>query len=150
MANAKLDALPDELRNRCKELANNENWKGRLWVFATAHDAGGIYYVVGGYYERLAPAPSESRYYLDTSGAVFQMIGDQCRGYGGGREVFDARYFEETPQAILQRLAADLAVRLERALGGASALRTELRNQRVEQTTLPPELHEAFSLYFSN
>lgn len=148
LASAKLDALPDDVRNKCSELADNENWKGRLWVYATAHDAGGTYYVVGGYYERPKREPSESRYYLDTSGAVFQIVGNQCTGYGGGREVFDARYFEETPQPLLQRLADDLASRLARAFGGPDRLRDELRNQRIDPDTLPAELHEAFKGFF--
>lgn len=146
-AKLQLTPLQDEIRNRCAALADNERWKGRLWVYASTNDAAGTYYVVGGYYERPNPAPGQARYQLDTTGAVFQIIGETCVGYGGAREVFEARYFEETPQAVLQKLAIDLAARLARALGGSEQLRTELRNQRIDSEQLSPELLEAFRTY---
>lgn len=142
-----LNPLQDEIRNKCAALADNERWRGHLWVFATTKDAAGTYYVVGGYYERPNPEPGQPRYHLDTTGAVFQMIGDTCIGYGGAKEVFDVRHFEETPQAILQSLAADLATQLARALGGSDRLRTELRNQRIDAEQLSPELQGAFKSY---
>lgn len=148
LAGLKLDALPDDVRNMCAELADNENWKGRLWVYATAKDTSGAFYVVGGYYERPNPEPSQSRYYLDTSGAVFKIAATRCTGFGGAREVFDARYFEETPQPIIRQLADDLAVRLVRAFGGPDRLRKELRNQRIDPDSLPAELQEAFKPFF--
>jgi len=147
IAQLRLDTLPDEIRNKCEALADNERWKGRLWVYATAKDAAGTYYVVGGYYERPHPKPDQARYYLDTSGAIFQILGETCIGYGGAKEVFDARYFEEIPQPILQKLASDLAVQLARGLGGANRLKVELRNQHIDFNQLAPELQEAFKTY---
>jgi hypothetical protein len=146
-ATLRLEALQDQIRNKCAALADNERWKGRLWVYATTRDAGGTYYVVGGFYERPHAEPGQPRYQLDTTGAIFQIVGDTCIGYGGAKEVFDARYFEETPQAILQKLAVDLAAQLARALGGAERLKTELRNQRIDSEHLSPELSEAFKAY---
>jgi hypothetical protein len=143
----RLNALQEEIRNKCAALADNERWKGRLWVYATTRDAAGTYYVVGGYYERPHPGSGQPRYQLDTTGAIFQIVGDTCIGYGGAKEVFDARYFEETPQAILQQLANDLATQLERALGGSERLKTELRNQHIDSEQLSPELSEAFKAY---
>ncbi|RYG99656.1 MAG: hypothetical protein EON58_03180 [Alphaproteobacteria bacterium] len=149
-AKLRLNVLTDEIRNKCAPLADNEKWRGRLWVYATTKDAGGTYYVVGGYYERLNPEPGQPRYQLDTTGAVFQIVGDTCIGYGGAKEVFDAQYFEETPQAILRKLAADLAAQLARGLGGSERLRTELRNQRIDLEQLSPELQEALKTYFES
>lgn len=146
----RLNVLRDEVRNKCAALADDEKWKGRLWVYAAAKDAGGTYYVVGGYYERLNPEPGQPRYQLDTTGAVFQILGETCIGYGAAKEVFDARFFEETPQAILQKLAIDLAAQLARALGGSDRLRSELRNQRIDVNELSPELLEAFKIYFES
>ncbi len=143
----RLSALQNEIKNKCTALADNERWKGHLWVYASTKDAAGTYYVVGGYYERSHPQPGQSRYQLDTTGAVFQIAGETCIGYGGAKEVFDARYFEETPQPILQKLAIDLAARLARALGSPDRLRTELRNQRIAPDQLSPELLEAFKIY---
>lgn len=149
VAKLRLNPLSDEIRNKCDALADNERWKGRLWVYATAKDAAGTYYVVGGYYERPHSEPGQPRYYLDTTGAIFQIVGDTCIGYGGAKEVFDARYFEETPQLILQQLAIDLAAQLARALGGANQLAAELRNQHIDFEQLSPELREAFKTHFN-
>lgn len=149
-AKLRLNVLADEIRNKCAPLADTEKWRGRLWVYATTKDAGGMYYVVGGYYERLNPEPGQPQYHLDTTGAVFQIVGETCIAYGGAKEVFDARYFEETPQAILQKLASDLAAQLARALGGSERLRTELRNQRIEFDQISPELQEAFRTYLES
>jgi len=149
IAKLRLNALSDEIGNKCEALADNEKWKGRLWVYATAKDAAGTYYVVGGYYERPYPKQDQARYYLDTSGAIFQILGETCIGYGAAKEVFDARYFEEIPQPILQKLASDLAVQLARGLGGADRLIVELRNQHIDFNQLSPELQKAFKTHFS-
>lgn len=149
-AKLQLKALQSEIRNKCTALADNERWKGHLWVYASTKDAGGTYYVVGGYYERPDPEPGRPRYHVDTTGAVFQIVGETCIGYGGAKEVFDARYFEETPQSTLQKLAADLAAQLARVLGGPEKLRAEIKNQRIDFDALSPELQEAFGRYFES
>ncbi len=149
LAEAKLDPLPDDIRSTCNELADNENWRGHLWIYATASDMGGTYYVVGGYYERPHPDGTKSRYYIDTSGAAFKIAGTKCTAYGGGREVFDARYFEEIPQPVFVELAKDLVTRLTRALGGPGRLRTELRKRGVNAEQLPQELKDEFKTYLA-
>ncbi len=146
-ANPKLDLLPDEVRDKCSEIANNDQWTGRLWVYARAHDADATYYVVGGYFERHHPDRGESRYWLDTYGGVYRIEGAKCLGVGPAREVFDVRPFDETPQPVLKALADDLASRLARAFAGQDRLRTKMRSHRVDFGTLSPELREAFKAY---
>lgn len=148
VAKVKLDLLPDDVRNQCMEIADNENLTGRQWVYATARDAGATYYVVGGYFERRHPEQGESRYRLDTYGGVYRIDGTGCLGVGAAREVFNTPSFDETPQPILQQLAVDFAVRLVRAFGEPDRLRMKLRNQHVDPDSLSPELREAFSPYF--
>ncbi|MDP3672223.1 MAG: hypothetical protein Q8R69_21365 [Telluria sp.] len=63
--------------------------------------------------------------------------------------VFDARFFEETPQPVLQQLAAAHARTLAQLFGGPDRLRAELRNQRIDADRLSPELLEAFKPYFA-
>jgi hypothetical protein len=147
-AGIRLDALPEDVRSKCSELADDDKWAGRLWVYARADDAGATYYVVGGYFERRNPAPGEARFELDERGGVISIDGAECTAYGPARKVFDVRAFNEIPQSILQRLAADLGVRLARAFGGPDRLRAELRNQRIDPDPLPAELRQAFKSYF--
>lgn len=150
-AKGKFDPLPEDVPPKCTEYSGTEAWKvGRLWIFAAAQDAGRTYYVVGGYSERRRPKPAESRYELDQFGGVISIHGMGFKGYGQAREVFDARYFEEIPQPILQQLADDFAARLTRAVGGQGRLRRELRNQHIDLESLPVELEEAFKPFFSH
>ena len=147
VAGLKLDAMPDEVRNQCSEIADDERWTGRLWVYAIVHEADATYYVVGGYFRRRHPAPGESRYWLDTRGGVYRIAGTTCLGIGPAREVFDVRPLNETPQPILQQLAADLAARLTRAFGGPDRLRTTMQRQHIDLHRLPAELQQAFLPY---
>ena len=148
IARAKLDELPAEVLKLCPDLSNEQE-QMRLWQYAVAHDAGRTYYVVGGYYIRPDAKQAESPHYvLDTLGAVFYVQGRECKVTGPARETFDARFFEETPQPVLQALAADLAQRLARGFGGANQLATQFRRQHIESATLSPELREAFKRYF--
>lgn len=150
VANVKLDRLPENIQAMCEQIANDDKWKGYLWVFARANDASGAtYYVVSGYFKRTHPAPAEALYDLDDRGAVYTVTGNTCSGDGPAREVFEVRDFKQTPQPVLQRLSEDLVARLVRAFGGADRLRTELRNQRIDPEQLSPELQAAFKPYFT-
>lgn len=148
-AKVQFEPLPEEVSSQCKEYANTESWGSRLLVYALIHAGARTYYIVGGYRERLHPAPSESRYEVDDRGGVLSIEGAECTVYGQAREVFDARFFEETPQPILQQLAAAHARTLAQAFGGPDRLRAELRNQRIDADRLSPELLEAFKPYFA-
>lgn len=145
-ANAKLDPLPEDVRALCVQLADNEYSTARMWIFAQARDAGGAYYVVAGYSKLRHPAPGERLYEPTTRGGFMSVTGDRCVG-DPAAESFAARDFDVVPQAILQKLARDLAARLVRALGGPERLRAEIRNQRIDVDTLSPELREAFAPY---
>lgn len=148
-AKVRLDALPDDVVALCPGLSNEQE-QMRLWTYAIAHDAARTYYVVGGYYIRHDPErPELLSYVLDTLGAVFYVQGTECTLSGPARETFDARFFEETPQPILQQLAADLSSRLARAFGGPNQLATQFQNQHIDSSALSPELREAFQRYFS-
>jgi hypothetical protein len=148
VAKAGFDVLPAEVPPKCKEYAGTRQWGvGQLYVFASVQDAGQTYYVVGGYWERRTPKASESRYELDKYGGVIVVNGEHCIGLGRAREVFDARYFKEIPQPVLQQLADDLAGRLVRAYGSASQLRQAFEGQHIKQARLPAELQTAFKTY---
>jgi hypothetical protein len=148
-AKVRLDALPNEVVGLCPGLSNEQE-QMRLWTYAIARDAARTYYVVGGYYIRHNPERPESpRYVLDTLGAIFYVQGTECVLTGPARETFDARYFDETPQPILQQLAADLSLRLARAFGGPDQLATQFQNQHIDASTFSPELREAFQRYFA-
>lgn len=145
LSKASLDALPNDVLSRCPELANDQE-SMRLWVYGATVDAGRRYFVVGGYYIRLAAQPrGGANYSLDTRGVVFYVQGDKCTLIGPARETFDARFFEEIPQPVLQQLATDLAQRLTRAFGGATRLRLQFERQKLLATKLPVELQEAFA-----
>jgi hypothetical protein len=146
-AKAKLDPLPDDVRNQCFEIADNEYLTGRQWVYAMTRDAKATYYVVSGYFKRLNPDPGEPRYRLDTSGGVYRVEGAECLGVGAALDVFRVRPLDETPQLVLQQLAADFASRLARAVGGPDQLRVKLQKQRVDREGLGPELREVFEPY---
>lgn len=148
-ATVKFDPLPDHVRIKCMEYANTAKWRSHLWIYALARDGARIYYVVGGYRERLHPAPSESRFELDKLGGVISIEGANCMGYGQAREVFDVRFFQETPQHVLQQLAVDHARTLAQAFGGPDRLGAELQNQGINADRLSPELREAFKPYLA-
>ncbi|TFW34420.1 hypothetical protein [Massilia horti] len=146
-AGVKLELLPEDVRKICVQIADSENWTARKWIFARAADAASTYYVVSGYSKRRHPEPGEPLYEPDERGGMLFVTGNKCEG-DPAREVFKARDFNDTPQAILQQLAQDLAKRLSRAFGGPDRLRTEIKNQRIDFDQLSPELQEAFKPYF--
>jgi len=146
----KFDPLPADVLAKCRTMADDENERSRMWIYALARDEGRTYYVIAGYGIQLhIRSPEFHRYVLYDLGTAFVIDGDnKCFIFGEARETFDTRYFEETSQLVLTELAADAASRLSRAFGGPDRLRKELRRQHVNPNTLSPELKEAFKPYF--
>lgn len=147
IAKTKFDILPADVLALCTTI-NAANAADHLWVFAFAHDAARSYYVVGGYGVRLHPEPPDFPKFTSYDyGDVFMLEGVQCKRLGSVRELFDDGPYDDLPQAILQQLALDLALRLARGFGGPENLQTELRNQRVDFDRFTPELRIAFKSY---
>lgn len=145
IATLHFDPLPIEIRGKCATMADNENMRGVFWIYASARQGTRSYYVVGGYGIRAHPeAPDFPRYETLDLGTVFQIDADGCVVLGDALEVFEARYFAETPQPVLQQLADDLALRLRDAVGGPDKLRAVLRRQHLDPATVSPELRAAF------
>jgi hypothetical protein len=140
MASIMLEPLSEGIRAQCIQLADNENWKGRLWIYARAESELGTYFVVGGIYERANPKFSGPRFHVDSTGAVFKIKDGRCTTFGPAREVFEARYFVEVPQLTLQHLADNLISNLSDAFKGKQRLMDALRRQKVDHDNLPLEL----------
>jgi len=121
-----------------------------MWIYAQAHDDDRTYYVIGGYgIMARIQAPEFRRYMIYDRGTSFAIeANDDCMIFDEARLTFETRYFEETPQQALQKLADDLAVRYVRAFGGAARFGAELKKQRVSFDKLPPELQQALKPYF--
>jgi hypothetical protein len=143
----KLAPLPEDVRAMCEQVADDENWTGRVWIVAEAKDAATTYYILAGYFKRRHPEPGQGLHDTDSRGGFYTIRGTQCGG-DPARKVFDVRDFNETPQPILQQLAHDLASRLVKAFGSADRLRAEIKSQRLDIDQLSPELQEAFKPYF--
>lgn len=146
----KFDPLSADVLSKCRTMADNENVRSRLWIYARADDDGGTYYVVAGYgIHSHIQSPTFRRYVLYNLGTAFEINGEnECVIFGQSREMYDVQNFEETPQRVIQKLAADAASRLARAFGGPDRLRSELRRQHVNPNNLSPELKDAFKPYF--
>lgn len=142
-----LDLLPETIRSRCSQIADDERWTGQVWILAQATDATTQYYVVAGYFKRRHPGPGEGLYDTGSQGGVYMVTATTCGG-DPARETFDVRDFNQIPQPVLQQLAHDLATKLTRAFGGSDRLRAEIRNQRIDFNGLSPELQQAFAPYF--
>lgn len=152
LAGLKLAPLPDDLRATCGQLADDERYTSRMWIFGKAKDAASTYYILSGYFKRRRPEPGRRLYEVPDTGSVFTVHGSTCGG-DDARETFDVRdpNAENTgnvPIPILRELARDLAVQTVRAFGGPERLRAEIKNQRIDFDQLSPELQEAFRPYF--
>ena len=147
LANAKLDPLPDQIRAACVQMADNETWTGRQWIFGAVERDETTYYLVSGYFERQHPEPGQSRFHLPDQGGIYVVKGKDCGG-DPARDIFDVRDFEAVPQAVLEQLAQDLKSRLVHAFGGDARLRAEFKKQRIARDRLTPELSAAFKAYF--
>lgn len=131
-------------------MADNENVRSKMWVYAMAPVDGRIFYLIAGYGIRARiEAPEFRRYISYDLGSSFVIEpDDDCNILGEAREMFDFRKDEETPEVAMQKLADDLAVRYVRAFGGAARFGAELKKQRVSFDKLPPELQQALKPYF--
>lgn len=147
LPNAKLDPLPGQVRATCIQMADNDTWTGRQWIFGAVNGDETTYYLVSGYFERLHPEPGEPRFHLPEQGGVYVIKDKDCGG-DPAREVFDVRDFKAVPQAVLEQLAQDLKSRLLRAFGSDARLRAEIKKQRITRNRLTPELSKAFDAYF--
>ena len=142
------DPLPTEVQRKCPTLADDENMRGVFWIYGSARDGSRTYYLVGGYGIRSHPeAPTFPRYETFDSGIVFRIDGNDCVIFGDANEVFETRYLAETPQPMLQQLAANLALRLAQVVGGKDALAAALRRQQLNPAAVSPELRGAFAPY---
>ena len=145
-ADVKLDLLPEEVRAKCEQIADNEKSTARWWIFASTFDTATAYYVVGGYSKMRYPEPGRPLYVPSVRGGLILVTGDKC--VGDPADAYFEGPTEEVPLPILQQLSRNLAARLVRAVGGPDKLRIEIRNQRIDFDTLSPELQDAFRPYF--
>lgn len=147
LANGKLEPLPEQVRAACTQMADNEAWTGRQWIFGVVQSDEATYYLVSGYFERRHPGPGELRYHQPDQGGFYVVKGQDCGG-DPAREAFEVRDFEQIPKPVLERLARDSKARLVRAFGGESRLRAEIKKQGITSDRLTPELAIAFKPYF--
>jgi hypothetical protein len=146
-----LDKFPEDLRATCHQIADDERYTGRVWIFGRAKDAASTYYVLSGYFKRRSPS-AQRRLYELWDGSVFTVGAGKCGG-DDAIETFEVRDPNadnngNVPIPILRELAHDLAVRTVRAAGGPDRLRAEIKAQRIDFNRLSPELQEAFKPYF--
>lgn len=120
LSTTRLDRLPNQVRSKCAQMADNDTWTGRQWVFGSVKQDEVTYYLVSGYFKRQHPEPGELRYHQPDQGGIYIVKGTNCGG-DPAREVFDVRDFEQVPQPVLQQLAQDLKSRLVRAFGGEAS-----------------------------
>ena len=150
-AQVKFDRLPPQALANCETLADNEYRTGEWYVYGKTRDASGrTFYVTGGYEEWLDGRPAHRKFDTEDLGLVVYADSQSCEPGDPARDTFDQRGFDDilTP-SILKQLAVDVVRRLERAFGGPDRLRLELRNQRVDLDTLPPELRDAMKAYIT-
>ncbi|MES2298915.1 MAG: hypothetical protein V4582_17855 [Pseudomonadota bacterium] len=145
---SRFDALPSDVTDLCEK--NREHIRSRFSIFAMTRDAARTYYLVGGYEVRTHPEPPElPRYEVDDFGSVIFVEGNRCVDLGEAALAFE--YIDNDKglsQLIVEQLARDFAVRLERGFGGKDRLRTELRNHHVDFKRLTPEMQKALNPYF--
>lgn len=143
----RLDPLPEHVRRLCAQMADNDMWTARQWIFGTASSEGKTYYLVNGYFMRRHPTRNQHRYHQPDQGGVYVISGSECGG-DAARDVFNVRNFDEIPGVILEQLADDLVARLIRAYGSSERLRAQIRQQHIKPAQLTPELQRAFKPYF--
>ncbi len=147
VAAAGFDRLPETVLTLCPALAPDDNMRGVFWVYASAQQDTRTYYVIGGYGIRAQPEPPEfPRYEPLDLGTVVEIDGKECMIFGEAREVFEARYFDEIPQPLLQQLASNLAIRVMQAVGGKMRFKKMMNDQRINPTNISPEISKAFQV----
>jgi len=146
-ADGTLEPLPEPVRAACMQMADNETWTGRQWIFGAVKSGDATYYLVSGYFERRHPGPGKLRYHQPDQGGIY-VVKDQDGGGDPAREVFEVRDFEQVPQPVPEQLARDSKSRLVRAFGGERRLRAEFKKQGITSDRLTPEMAIAFKPYF--
>lgn len=147
---AQLKQLAEPVRKLCREIADTKQLTARMWIFARANDTEASYYLVGGHIQRKHPGRGESTFRLDDRGGIYRIENGGCTGIGPVREVFAVRPADEVPLPVLQRLATEMAITLQRAVGGSDALKQALARKRIDASALSPELQEAFKPYLGS
>ncbi len=153
VAGLKLAPFPEELAANCAQISDPERYTSRMWIFAKAKDAATTYYILAGYSKWRNPRPDQRPYDVPEYGIVLIMRGNTCGGDEAG-DTFgtpdpNADNNGNVPIPILRELARDLAAQTLHAIGGPEKLRTEIRSQRIDFNSLPPQLQEVFGPYFS-
>lgn len=148
VAKLKLDAVAEDVRALCEQMADNETWTGRQWTFGVVKAPTVTYYLANGYFKRLHPQRGQRQYYQPDrgGGGLYQVADGKCKG-DPARDTFEVRDPKQIPHEVLQQLANDLVARLESAAGGSARLRAEIKKQRIDLRKLSPELQEAFKPY---
>lgn len=147
VARLKLDPVPEDIRALCDQMADNDTWSGRQWIFGVAKSPTATYYLANGFYKRLHPQRGQTRYYQPDEGGVYQIADGKCSG-DPARETFAVRDPKQIPPEVLQQLAADLVARLVQAAGGEQRLRADIKKRKIDFDQLSPEMQEAFKPYF--
>ena len=148
-ARVKFDPLPGQAIANCENLGQNEEWQSVWFIYAQAQAPSGRTYYAAGGYDIAKNRPGKPQFTTGDAGLIFFTDRGSCTTLEQVRETFDARLFDdEITEEILTRLATDYAKRLERAFGGSTKLRTELRNQHIDKDALPSELLQALTPYF--
>lgn len=149
-ARVRFDPLPPEVIANCENMDGNDEWKSVWFIYAQASTPSGRTYYASGGYDIARNASGKPDFLTGDAGLVFFTDRGACTTLEQVRDTFDARLFDEDiTEPVLKLLAADYAKRLERAFGGKAKLRTEMRNQLVDEDALPIELREALKPYLS-
>lgn len=142
IATARLEAVAPELFKVCADLVN-ENASRMSWIFAKLDTTIGVYYILGGYYVRRGTASAIAhKYESDDNGVLARVVGGNCELIDPANGSFGSG--SALPADILEPLAADLRTRLEKGLGGRSALRHALRAHKVRLGGLAPAAQRGF------
>lgn len=145
----KFEPLPADALKNCSLIMENTNFTSVWFIFGRVQDdIGRTFYAVSGYEIANRPRRGQSKFETEGFGWVFQTHGDTCTMIGDVQETFNARYFVETPQLVLQDLARDVAARYERAYNGKDGVKRMLRKHRVKADPYAEELNAAFRQYF--
>lgn len=149
-AQVKFEPLPSQVIANCENMDGSDEWQSVWFIYAKAQDASGrTYYAVEGYdiARRSAGKPG---FTTGGAGLIFFTDRGACTTLEQIRDTFDARLFDEyITEPVLKLLAADYAKRLERAFGSKARVRTEIRNQHVDEEALSIELKEALKPYLA-
>lgn len=149
-ARVRFDPLPPEVIANCENMDGNDDWKSVWFIYAQAMTPSGRTYYASGGYDISRRSSGKPGFLTGDAGLIFFTDHGACTRLEQVRDTFDARLFDEDiTEPVLKLLAADYAKRLERAFGSKAKLRTEIRNQRVDEDALPIELREALKPYLS-